>query len=77
MARRHALRFLWLVELDVTRANARGDPWIACQPAGRIRFFSSRVKPRSGGCAALDLKNRIRRSLGKRFMVGFAPVALR
>ena len=26
----------------------------------RIRFLSSRVKPRSGACGALDLKNRIR-----------------
>ncbi|BDW99819.1 hypothetical protein MACH15_15720 [Maricaulis maris] len=57
---------------DVTRPRhpAQGDPWIACQPAGRIRVFSSRVKPRSGGGAALDLKTRIRRDPGKRFMDG-------
>ena len=52
------------------RAPARNHPWIACQPASRIRFSSSRVEPRSGACGALDLENRIRPPLGKRTMVG-------
>jgi hypothetical protein len=62
---------------DVTRPRhpAHGDPWIACRPAGRIRVFRSRAAQPPLRGFTLDLKTRIRRPLGKRFRVGFAPEA--
>jgi hypothetical protein len=52
----------------LTRAQSQPDPYIPCQPAGRIRFLRSRAAQPPLRGFTLELKKRIRRTPGKGFI---------